>query len=80
VLLKIAGFGTNPAVRGFAVCGPRAAGEQSERSAMPILLKHGLLALGSVLWLVGLTDQFHSLGMTAMYVGISALMVVAVVL
>jgi hypothetical protein len=52
----------------------------SERSAMPILLKHGLLALGSVLWLVGLTDQFHSLGMTVMYVGISALMVVAVVL
>lgn len=44
------------------------------------LVKHGLVAFGSVLWLVGLTDQFHSLGMTAMYVGISALLVVAVIL
>ncbi len=47
---------------------------------MPTVFKHGLLALGSVLWLVGLADQFHSFGMTAMYVGISALLVFAVVL
>ena len=47
---------------------------------MPKYFQHGLLALGSVLWLVGLGDQFHSLGTTAMYVGISALLVVAAVL
>ncbi len=60
-----------------------AAGSDNERSArpkMPKYFQHGLLALGSVLWLVGLGDQFHSLGTTAMYVGISALLVVAAVL
>jgi hypothetical protein len=41
---------------------------------MPLLIKHGVLALGSALWLVGLADQFHSVGTTATYLLISMMM------
>jgi hypothetical protein len=39
------------------------------------LVKYGLIAVSSGLWLSGLVDQFHSLAAVAKYVGISALMV-----
>lgn len=47
---------------------------------MPLLIKHALLALGSALWLVGLADQFHSLGSTATYLIISMMMAAVAVL
>jgi hypothetical protein len=43
-------------------------------SAIPVV-KYSLIAVGSVLWLVGLADQVPDLMQTAKYVGISLLMV-----
>lgn len=43
-------------------------------------LKYGLLVLGGILWLSGLTDQLHSFEMTARYLLLSgAIVVVAMV-
>jgi len=47
---------------------------------MPAIVRHGLLALGSVLWLAGLLAQFHSLSTVTTYVALSLLMVLAVAL
>jgi hypothetical protein len=47
---------------------------------MPLLIKHAMLALGSALWLVGLADQFHSLGTTATYLVLSMMMLAVTVL
>jgi hypothetical protein len=46
---------------------------------MPVL-KIGLLAVSSLLWLVGLADQLHSIETAATYLGISALLVALVAL
>jgi hypothetical protein len=43
-------------------------------SAIPVV-KYSLIAVASVLWLVGLADQVPDLMQTAKYVGISLLMV-----
>ena len=43
-------------------------------NASPVL-KYSILAVGTALWLVGLSDQIPDLFQTAKYVGISALMV-----
>jgi hypothetical protein len=44
------------------------------------VLKYGLLVLGGILWLSGLSDQLHSFEMTARYLLLSgALVVVATV-
>jgi hypothetical protein len=44
------------------------------------VLKYGLLVLGGILWLSGLSDQLHSFEMTARYLFLSgALVVVATV-
>ena len=51
------------------------AAETSERDFMFLYLKYGLIALGSVLWMLGLADQLPDLVQTAKYVGISLLMV-----
>ncbi|MGH6788298.1 MAG: hypothetical protein ACRECC_01290 [Pseudolabrys sp.] len=42
---------------------------------MFLYLKYVLIALGSVLWMLGLADQLPDLVQTAKYVGISLLMV-----
>lgn len=42
--------------------------------AIPVV-KYSLIAVVSVLWLVGLSDQIHDPVQTAKYVGISLLMV-----
>jgi hypothetical protein len=47
---------------------------------MPKLVRHGLIAVGSLLWCAGLWAQFHSLSATATYVVLSLLMVVVAVL
>jgi hypothetical protein len=47
---------------------------------MPTVVRHGLIAFGSALWLAGLWAQFHSLSATATYVAVSALMMLAVAL
>ena len=44
------------------------------------LIKYGLIAVSSGLWLSGLVDQFHSLTAVGKYVGISALMLVLALL
>ena len=46
---------------------------------MPVF-KLGLLTVTSVLWLVGLADQLHSVETAATYLGISALLVALAVL
>ena len=46
---------------------------------MPKIVRHGLIAFGSVLWFAGLWAQFHSLSAITTYVVISLLMVLAVV-
>lgn len=45
---------------------------------MPMVVRHGLIAFGSALWLAGLAAQFHSLSATATYVVISMMMMLAV--
>jgi hypothetical protein len=47
---------------------------------MPKIVRHGLIAFGSVLWFAGLWAQFHSLAATATYVTLSLLMVLVVAL
>lgn len=47
---------------------------------MPKVVRHGLIAVGSVLWFAGLWAQFHSLTAATTYVVISLLMVLAVAL
>jgi hypothetical protein len=47
---------------------------------MPKIVRHGLIAFGSVLWFAGLWAQFHSLSAITTYVVISLLMVLAVAL
>jgi hypothetical protein len=47
---------------------------------MAKLIRHGLIAFGSVLWFLGLMSQFHSVTTTATYVVVSLLMVLAVAL
>ena len=37
---------------------------------MPIIIRHGLIALGSALWLLGLFAQFHSVSAISTYVAI----------
>jgi hypothetical protein len=44
------------------------------------LIKYGLIAVSSGLWLSGLVDQLHSLTAVGKYVGISALMLVLALL
>ena len=44
------------------------------------LFKVGLLAVSSVLWLMGLADQLHSIDAAAKYLGISAVMVLLTLL
>jgi hypothetical protein len=46
---------------------------------MPALVRHGLIAIGSVLWFAGLWAQFHSINATATYVALSLLMAVVVI-
>lgn len=46
---------------------------------MPKIVRHGLIAFGSVLWFAGLWAQFGSLSALTTYVAISLLMVLAVV-
>lgn len=46
---------------------------------MPKIVRHGLIAFGSVLWFAGLWAQVGSLSALATYVAISLLMVLAVV-
>ena len=48
-------------------------------SAIPVV-KYSLIAVASVLWLVGLADQVPDLMQTAKYVGISLLMVAVAVI
>jgi hypothetical protein len=38
---------------------------------MPWMLKYALLAVGAVLWLLGLVEQFHSIPTTATYLVLS---------
>ena len=47
---------------------------------MPRIMRHGLIAVGSVLWFAGLWAQFHSVTTAATYVVLSLLMVLAVML
>jgi hypothetical protein len=47
---------------------------------MPKVVRHGLIAVGSVLWCAGLWAQFHSISATATYVVLSLLMVLVVAL
>ena len=47
---------------------------------VPKIVRHGLIAFGSVLWFAGLWAQFGSLSALATYVTISLLMVLAVAL
>ena len=47
---------------------------------MPKIVRHGLIAAGSVVWFAGLWAQFHSLSATATYVVLSLLMVLVVAL
>jgi hypothetical protein len=47
---------------------------------MFLYLKYALIALGSVLWMLGLADQLPDLVQTAKYVGISLLMVAVAVI
>ena len=65
---------------------PREPGGAAERSvmrkqlnAMPVL-KYSLIAVASVLWLLGLSDQLPDLMQTAKYVGISLLLVTVAVI
>ena len=46
---------------------------------MSQILRHGIIAFGSALWLAGLWAQLHSLPAIAIYVAVSLLMVLAVV-
>ena len=46
---------------------------------VPKIVRHGLIAFGSVLWFAGLCAQFGSLSAITTYVVISLLMVLAVV-
>jgi hypothetical protein len=47
---------------------------------VPKIVRHALIAFGSVLWFAGLWAQFGSLSATTTYVVISLLMVLAVAL
>jgi len=47
---------------------------------MPRVVRHGLIAFGSALWLAGLWAQFHSISATATYVAISLMMMLAIAL
>jgi len=50
------------------------------REVVMRVLKYGLLVLGGILWLAGLSDQLHSFEMTARYLFLSgAILVVATV-
>jgi len=46
---------------------------------MPVL-KLGVIAVSSLLWLFGLADQMHSVDTLATYLGISAVMVLLILL
>lgn len=41
---------------------------------MPAIVRQGLLAVGSALWIAGLWTQLHSVSTAATYVVLSALM------
>jgi len=45
---------------------------------VPKIVRHSLIAFGSVLWFAGLWAQFHSLSAIGTYVVLSLLMVVMV--
>ena len=51
-----------------------------ECAPMPRIVRHGLIAVGSVLWFAGLWAQLHSTTTAATYVVLSALMMLAVLL
>jgi hypothetical protein len=47
---------------------------------MPSFLRHGLIAVGSVLWIAGLWAQLHSFSATATYMVLSLLIAITVIL
>ena len=53
-------------------------GHRVTERPVPKIVRHSLIAFGSVLWFAGLWAQFHSLSAIGTYVVLSLLMVVVV--